>query len=125
MPSDLPLIWNPRLTSTAGQVVDDGSKNAAKTKSGQYVSEIYFLIKSNTQAFEVQHRGPFMLCCASVTLLVKAKSSILYWYDSIFLMVFEFFGDVSGCFLQAHPMSFGAVFEDPQHHGSYQGHAIT
>jgi hypothetical protein len=30
LPGDLPLVWNPRLTATAGQVVDDGSRNHAK-----------------------------------------------------------------------------------------------
>lgn len=30
LPPNLPLVWNPRLTSTAGQVVDDGSQNRLK-----------------------------------------------------------------------------------------------
>jgi hypothetical protein len=35
LPSDLPLVWNPRLVSTAGQVMDDNSQDHAKTKRGQ------------------------------------------------------------------------------------------
>ncbi|KAG1661607.1 hypothetical protein FOA52_000782, partial [Chlamydomonas sp. UWO 241] len=31
LPADLPLVWNPRLLSTAGQVVDDGSANRLKS----------------------------------------------------------------------------------------------
>ena len=30
LPAGLPLIWNPRLLSTAGQVLDDGSRNREK-----------------------------------------------------------------------------------------------
>lgn len=30
LPADLPLVWNPRLLSTAGQVLDDGSRNREK-----------------------------------------------------------------------------------------------
>lgn len=31
LPADLALVWNPRLTATAGQVVDDGSRNQLKS----------------------------------------------------------------------------------------------
>ncbi|KAF6256310.1 SprT-like family-domain-containing protein, partial [Scenedesmus sp. NREL 46B-D3] len=33
----VPLVWNPRLTSTAGQVVDDGSQNRLKASSEERV----------------------------------------------------------------------------------------
>ncbi len=31
LPPQLPLVWNPRLVSTAGQVIDDGTQQALKT----------------------------------------------------------------------------------------------
>ncbi|MEW5319610.1 MAG: hypothetical protein WDW38_010753 [Sanguina aurantia] len=37
LPPDLPLVWNPRLLSSAGQVVDDGSANARKTSHDQRI----------------------------------------------------------------------------------------
>jgi hypothetical protein len=33
----VPLVWNPRLTSTAGQVVDDGSQNRLKASREERV----------------------------------------------------------------------------------------
>lgn len=30
LPPELPLVWNPRLVSTAGQVLDDGSRDKEK-----------------------------------------------------------------------------------------------
>ncbi|KAJ9525148.1 hypothetical protein QJQ45_020676, partial [Haematococcus lacustris] len=38
LPRNLPLVWNPRLLSTAGQVCDDGSANARKTVAGQKIA---------------------------------------------------------------------------------------
>ena len=35
LPADLPLVWNPRLLSTAGQVLDDGSRNREKSDPEQ------------------------------------------------------------------------------------------
>eukprot|EP00983_Pelagomonas_calceolata_P096436 1158128-Pelagomonas_calceolata.AAC.1 len=35
LPPDLPLVWNPRLVATAGQVLDDGSLNSMKTAKDQ------------------------------------------------------------------------------------------
>lgn len=35
LPEDLPLVWNPRLLSTAGQVLDDGSRNREKSDPDQ------------------------------------------------------------------------------------------
>jgi hypothetical protein len=37
LPTDLPLVWNPRLTATAGQVVDDGSRNKEKSSREQRI----------------------------------------------------------------------------------------
>eukprot|EP00775_Hariotina_reticulata_P008588 gene8588-8770_t len=37
LPADLALVWNPRLTSTAGQVVDDGSANSIKSSREERV----------------------------------------------------------------------------------------
>eukprot|EP00798_Chlamydomonas_sp_ICE-L_P008618 gene8618-34061_t len=37
LPSDLTIQWNPRLLSTAGQVLDDGSKDALKTAPSQRI----------------------------------------------------------------------------------------
>lgn len=37
LPVGLPLVWNPRLTATAGQVVDDGSVNALKSSAAERV----------------------------------------------------------------------------------------
>ncbi|MEW5304918.1 MAG: hypothetical protein WDW36_007495 [Sanguina aurantia] len=37
LPPDLPLVWNSRLLSSAGQVVDDGSANARKTSHEQRI----------------------------------------------------------------------------------------
>jgi hypothetical protein len=33
----VPLVWNPRLTATAGQVVDDGSQNRLKASREERV----------------------------------------------------------------------------------------
>lgn len=37
LPADLALVWNPRLTATAGQVVDDGSMNHLKAIRAQRI----------------------------------------------------------------------------------------
>lgn len=37
LPPDLPLVWNPRLVATAGQVLDDGSLNSMKTAKDQRI----------------------------------------------------------------------------------------
>lgn len=37
LPADLSLVWNPRLTATAGQVVDDGSMNHLKASREQRI----------------------------------------------------------------------------------------
>jgi hypothetical protein len=37
LPADLPLVWNPRLATTAGQVVDDGTRQHLKTGPGQRI----------------------------------------------------------------------------------------
>jgi hypothetical protein len=37
LPADLLLVWNPRLTATAGQVVDDGSRNSEKSSRDQRI----------------------------------------------------------------------------------------
>jgi hypothetical protein len=37
LPADLALVWNPRLTATAGQVVDDGSRNHLKSSRDQRI----------------------------------------------------------------------------------------
>ncbi len=38
LPVALPLVWNARLLSTAGQVVDDRSHNHLKTQRGQKIA---------------------------------------------------------------------------------------
>jgi len=35
LPTALPIVWNPRLTCTAGQVVDDRSQDSLKTDRSQ------------------------------------------------------------------------------------------
>lgn len=37
LPAELPVVWNPRLTATAGQVVDDGSKNHLKSSRAERI----------------------------------------------------------------------------------------
>jgi hypothetical protein len=37
LPKDLPLVWNPRLLTSAGRVVDDGSRNAEKAARGERI----------------------------------------------------------------------------------------
>jgi hypothetical protein len=37
LPANLALVWNPRLTATAGQVVDDGSRNSEKSSRDQRI----------------------------------------------------------------------------------------
>jgi hypothetical protein len=62
LPADLALVWNPRLTATAGQVVDDGSRNHLKSSRDQRIP-IRLELSSKVSA-ETPGAQPSTLSCA-------------------------------------------------------------
>jgi hypothetical protein len=65
------LVWNPRLTSTAGQVVDDGSQNRLKENREERVPVRLELSTKVRQRCEVKCLSMFAVLAACTGVGVK------------------------------------------------------
>lgn len=76
LPPHLPLVWNPRLTSTAGQVVDDGSHNRHKASREERIPvrlELSTKVGSGHSGHECANMPPGQECAKAVHTLQTLK----------------------------------------------------
>lgn len=79
LPADLAVVWNPRLTATAGQVVDDGSRNHEKSSGAQRIPVRLELSSKVGHALTAR----VAICLHNFQVHLNASAAVVYRWDQL------------------------------------------